>query len=214
MQPDIQGKEHTADLPSKDAVQVVGICGSLRPHSYTRMAVSLALQGAQEYGVRVKLIDLRDYALGFCGAVDEEHYPPDVFRLRKTVGEARGLILGTPEYHGSLSGVLKNALDLMGATEFEGKMVGLVGVAGGHGGAINSLNTLRTIGRNLHCWVLPHEVSISEAGKMFEQDGSLKDPALEQRLLDVGHLVAQFAILQQRIREDEFIRLWEGLPRW
>ncbi len=89
-----------------------------------------------------------------------------------------------------------------------------MGVAGGHTGAINTLNTLRIIGRNLHCWVLPHEVSISESGKMFEPDGSVKDPALEERLLEVGRLVARFAILQQRIRDDAFLRLWEGLPRW
>ncbi len=41
------------------------------------------------------------------------------------VAGAQGIILGTPEYHGSFSGVLKNALDLMGFDEFEGKMIGL-----------------------------------------------------------------------------------------
>ena len=118
------------------------------------------------------------------------------------------------EYYGSLSGVLKNALDLMGPEQFEGKVVGLVGVAGGHTGAINSLNTMRTIGRNLHCWVVPQEVSVADAGKMFDEDGSLKDPAVDQRLRDLGHVVARLSILQQRIRQDEFVQLWEGLPRW
>ena len=47
-------------------------------------------------------------------------------RLRKEVKEAHGIIVGTPEYHGSLSGVLKNALDLMSFDEIEGKMMGLV----------------------------------------------------------------------------------------
>ena len=63
-------------------------------------------------------------------------------------------ILATPEYHGGSSGVLKNALDLMGFDEFEGKMVGLVGVSGGRMGAVDALNTLRNIGRALHAWVV------------------------------------------------------------
>ena len=196
------------------AVQLVGICGSLIPGGATQRVVSLVLSGASDYGVTTKLIDLRDFELVFCGQVREKDYPPDVFRLRREVSEAQGIILGTPEYYGSLSGVLKNALDLMGPEQFEGKVVGLVGVAGGHMGAINSLNTLRTIGRNLHSWVVPQEVSVADAGKMFDRDGKVKDPALEQRLKDLGHVVARLSIMQQRIRQDEFVRLWEGLPRW
>ena len=91
---------------------VVGICGSLRKTSYTRMALQLALEGAQEFGVRTKLIDLRDFNLVFCdGNQDENAYPEDVFRLRSEVVAAQGIILGTPNYHASFSGVLKNASD-------------------------------------------------------------------------------------------------------
>jgi FMN reductase len=96
-------------------VFVVGICGSIRRGSYTRMAVQIALQGAQEVGAQTRLIDLKDYQLVSCdGKEDESTYPEDVFRLRREVSQAQGIILGTPEYHGSFSGVLKNALDLMG----------------------------------------------------------------------------------------------------
>ena len=203
-----------AQTPDTASVRMVGICGSLVRGGATQKVVSLALSGASEYGVTTQLIDLRDYELVFCGQVAEEDYPQDVFRLRQEISEAQGIILGTPEYYGSLSGVLKNALDLMGPDQFEGKVVGLVGVAGGHTGAINSLNTMRTIGRNLHSWVVPQEVSVADAGKMFDEDGSLKDPALDQRLRDLGHVVARLSILQQRIRQDEFIQVWEGLPRW
>ena len=117
---------------AKDLIRIVGICGSLRPGSYTCMAVNIALRGAQEVGAEAQAIDLRDYNLIFCdGKQDESQYPEGVFRLRKHVKEARGIILGTPEYHGGYSGVLKNALDLMGFEELEGKMIGLVGVSGG-----------------------------------------------------------------------------------
>lgn len=46
-------------------VSVVGICGSIRRGSYTRMAVQIALQGAQEVGAQTRLIDLKDYHLVF-----------------------------------------------------------------------------------------------------------------------------------------------------
>ena len=216
MDPEISQSDEKSpeQAPDAAAVRVVGISGSLTRGGATQKVVSLALSGASDYGVTTKLIDLRDYELAFCGQVAEKEYPRDVFRMRQEVSEAQGVILGTPEYYGSLSGVLKNALDLMGPDQFEGKVVGLVGVAGGDTGAINSLNTMRTIGRNLHSWVVPQEVSVANAGEVFDEDGSSNDPALDERLRDLGHVVARLSILQQRIRQDEFIQLWEGLPRW
>ena len=198
----------------RDTIRVTGVCGSLRPGGSTKMALSVALRGASEYEVDTSLIELRDYELVFCGEVDEADYPPDVFRLREDLRESQGIILGTPEYHGSLSGVLKNMLDLMGPDEFEGKIVGLVGVAGGHTGAINSLNTMRAIGRNLHCWVLPQEVSVADSSSAFNDDGTVTDPAIEERLLNIGRQVVKFASLQQRIRKEDFMTMWEGLPTW
>ena len=128
---------------SDSEILVVGICGSLRSGSYTRMAVEVALRGAQDVGAKTQMIDLRDYKLAFCdGRKEDDAYPEDVFKLREQVREAQGLILGSPEYHGGYSGVLKNALDLMGFDEIEGKMIGLVGVAGGALGAVNALNRL------------------------------------------------------------------------
>jgi FMN reductase len=110
---------------SSPAIQVAGICGSLRAGSFTRMALQVALAGAQEAGAQTRLIDLREYHLIFCdGKEDESTYPKDVFRLREDVRVAQGIILATPEYHGGYSGILKNALDLMGFEEFEGKMLG------------------------------------------------------------------------------------------
>ncbi len=195
-------------------IQVVGICGSLRRASFTRMALRIALRGAADLGAGTKLIDLRDYALTFCdGKEDESVYPEDVFRLRRELQDAQGIILGTPVYHSGYSGVLKNALDLMGFREFEGKMLGLVGVAGGRAGALNALDGLRSIGRGLHAWVIPEQVSIPEAWKAFDANGSLKDVELEDRLLEVGRQVARFAYLHTSETAMEFLSLWETAPQ-
>jgi NAD(P)H-dependent FMN reductase len=190
-------------------LRVVGISGSLRRDSYTRLAVAEVLRGAEAAGAETQLIDLRKYQLVFAGG-DEGAEPPDVIRLRQEVAAAHGIILGTPEYHGSFSGVLKNALDLMGFDEFEGKMIGLVGVSAGRIGAFDALNSLRNVGRALHAWVVPQQVSIPEAPVSFGADGRLTDPELRQRLHEVGSKVAEFARLHEAGRAQEFVSKWQS----
>ena len=168
------------------------------------MALEVALRGAQEAGAQTRLIDLKDYNLVFCdGKQDETTFPEDVFRLRREVGQAKGIILATPEYHGSFSGVLKNALDLMAFDEIEGKMIGLVGVSGSALGATRALSSLRAIGQALHAWVIPEQASIPEAYKVFDRSGVLQDANLERRLKEVGRQVARFAYLHtsEKVRE-------------
>ncbi len=190
--------------------KVVGISGSLRPGSYTTLTVAVALKGAEELKCETKLINLRDYQLVFCeGKGDESNFPKDVFRLREEVREAQGIILGTPEYHGGYSGVLKNALDLMGFEEFEGKMLGLVGVSGGAMGAFGALNSLREVGRALHAWVVPEQASIPQAWQEFDDTGKLKNPKLDERVRQVGRQVARFAYLHGSCQANEFMEKWE-----
>jgi len=171
--------------------------------------VEAALEGAAEAGAETRLIDLREYNLVFHGGKDDSDYPADVFRLRREVKKADGVILGTPEYHGSFSGVLKNALDLMGFDEFEGKMIGLVGVSGGRMGAFDALNSLRNIGRALHAWVIPEQTSVPEAWKVFAVDGKITDAQIEERLKEIGRQVARFARLHKCENALEFLRSWQ-----
>ncbi len=191
-------------------IKVVAICGSLNPNSKTRLALQTALRGAAEKGAETQLIDLLDYDLVFANGRDDS--PGCVHQLREDVRQAHGIILGTPEYHGGYSGVLKNALDLMGFKEFQGKIVGLLGVAGGSTGAINSLNGLRTVCRNLRAWVVPHQVSIAQVWKEFDDSGQLKDSQLEARVLELGQEVARFAYLHHSEAAKEFLRNWEVAP--
>jgi NAD(P)H-dependent FMN reductase len=163
--------------PALSSIIILGMCGSLRLESFTRRAVDVALEGAQEMGAQTRQLDLNNYDLKFADIHTEP--TPGVLRLRQDVRLAQGLILGTPEYHSSFSGILKHALDLMGFPEFEGKMVGLVGVAGGKLGAINALNSLRTVGRSMHAWVVPEQVSIQRWGGPDER-GRPVDPKLER----------------------------------
>jgi NAD(P)H-dependent FMN reductase len=199
---------------SNEVIRIVGICGAMTKGSSMSKALAVALRGAAEYDADVSLLELHDFDLVFAGSVRPDEYPPDVLRMRQAIRESQGIILATPEYHGSLTGALKNMLDLMSIEDFETKIVGLVGVAGGHIGAINSLTTMKTICRNLHCWVLPQEVSIANSGNAFEKDGAMKDPALDERLLNLGRQLVKFASMQQEVQQGEFMKMWKALPTW
>jgi NAD(P)H-dependent FMN reductase len=194
-------------------IQVAALCGSLRENSFTAAALRIALEGARLFGATTEFIDLRDYHLPFHAGVTGSHDSSvDVMRLKHLAKASDALILGTPEYHGSFSGVLKNALDFLTFDELEGKMIGLIGVSGGATGAFDALNGLRSVGRALHAWVLPQQVAIAEAFKVFGSDGELEDPELEQRLHTVGSEAARFAHLHKCGRLREFLQIWETAP--
>ncbi len=120
-------------------IKVVGIIGSLRQGSYSALALKEAVNRVQALGATVDLLDLREMQLPFCNGGDEYPDYPDVDILREKVKAADALILATPEYHGSVSGVMKNALDLMSFEHLSGKVTGMISVLGGQSNS-NALN--------------------------------------------------------------------------
>lgn len=161
-------------------VKIVGIAGSLRADSYSQQALLVAAERVRALGAEVEVIDLRTLNLPFCDGGDEYPDYPDVEKLRNAVLQVDGIILATPEYHGSVSGVLKNALDLMGFEQFSGKVAGLISVLGGQSNS-NALNDLRTIMRWIHAWTIPEQVAIGQAWKAFNAEGELADANLSKR---------------------------------
>ncbi len=162
-------------------VKFVGIAGSLRPGSYSQRALELTGDRLRALGAEVELLDLREMNLPLCHGGDDYPGYPDVERLRRAFSDADGLVLVTPEYHGSVSGVLKNALDLMSFDQLGGKVAGLISILGGQANS-NALNDLRTILRWVHAWVVPEQVAIGQAWQVFDDGGKLTDAKLSQRL--------------------------------
>lgn len=194
-------------------IHVVGLCGSLREGGYTRQALKVALRGAEGPGVTTVILDLDPYDLPFCRGKDNQTtYGENVRRFRSAIRAADAIIIATPEYHGSFSGVVKNALDLAGFEEFEGKMIGLVGVSGGRYGASDALNTLRAIGRSLHAWVVPSQATIPSAWESFDENGEPRSQQDLHRLLAVGREVARFARLHKCGEHMQFLKEWETAP--
>ncbi|MBN1336477.1 MAG: NAD(P)H-dependent oxidoreductase [Deltaproteobacteria bacterium] len=177
-------------------MQVLVVVGSMRERSTTRHALAIAAQGAFEAGARVDWADLKDLALPFCdGRTDRDAYGPAVTRWRERIRSTDAFLVGSPEYWGSMTGSLKNAIDLLEAEAFHGKMVGLLAVARGDAGAMNTLNQLRHVFRWMGAWVLPTQVSIPRAREAFDEEGRAVRPGLEEELLGLGREVVRYARL-------------------
>lgn len=166
---------------ANSVLKIIGIGGSLRPDSHSQQLLELTGQSLQSLGVKVEILDLRRMTLPFCNGADDYPDYPDVTKLRQAVEQADGLILSTPEYHGGVSGVLKNALDLMSFDQLSGKVTGLLSVLGGSANS-NALNELRLIMRWVHAWVIPEQVAVGQAWRAFGEDGNLLDRDLSKRL--------------------------------
>ncbi len=180
-------------------VKIVGIGGSLRPGSHSYQALVQAMQRVAALGAETEILDVRSLNLPFCHGGDDYPEHPDVARLQSAVKAADGLILSSPEYHGSVSGVLKNALDLLSFEELSGKMVGLISVLGGQSNS-NALYDLRIIMRWVHAWVIPEQVAIGQAWKAFDAEGKLQDAKLAERL---DQFAASLVSHTQKLRAGE-----------
>ena len=171
---------------------VVAVCGSLRERSYTRLALERSLDGVREAGGTGEVLDLREYDLPVLDA--DEDAQGDSEAVVERVGDADALVLGTPVYHGSYSGVLKNALDHCGFDEFDGKTVGLLAVSGG-GFPVTALEHLRSVCRALNAWVLPHQAALPRVSAQFD-GGELTDEGLARRVHVLGRRVVEYASIE------------------
>jgi NAD(P)H-dependent FMN reductase len=172
---------------------VVAISGSLRDRSYTRLALRHALRAAEDAGADAELLDLRAFDLPPLKP-DADADRGDSAAFTRRIRAADAVLLGTPMYHGSYSGVLKNALDHCGFDEFEGTTVGLLGVAGG-AFPITALEHLRSVCRALNAWVLPHQAAIPQASTAFD-DGTFVDEDVAARVATLGRRIVEYASIE------------------
>lgn len=176
-------------MSRRTAPRVVALCGSLRETSRTRIALKEALVASDEIGATTELVDLRQYDLPSLNAADME--VPAAEELREIVERADSVLLGTPNYHGSYSGALKNALDYCGHDEFEATTVGLLEVAAGAFPG-SALIHLRTVSRTLGAWTLPTEVAIPDSRSVIDE-GRITDHDIADRTHRLGEELAAYA---------------------
>ncbi|NUE03315.1 NAD(P)H-dependent oxidoreductase [Halorubraceae archaeon YAN] len=171
---------------------VVAVCGSLREQSYTRVALLHALGGADTAGATTELLDLRELTIPPLDPDRERQRDASVFKQQ--LRDADAILLGSPMYHGSYSGVLKNALDHCGFDEFEGKTVGLLAVSGGSF-PLPTLEHLRSVCRAFNAWVLPHQAAVPRAHAAIT-DGEFVDNSTADRVALLGQRAVEYAHIE------------------
>jgi len=176
-------------MTETDAPLVVGVTGSRRATSRTRVAIEYALATARDAGARTDHIDL--------GAVDLPLYHPDrdaqgeSAALRERLRAGDGAIIGSPVYHGSYGSTWRNFHDYCSFDDFEDTAVGLVASAGG-GSYASTLEHMRSTVRGVHGWVVPRQVGIRNASSKI-QDDTVIDPDTADRLDDLAAQVVRHA---------------------
>jgi FMN reductase len=185
-----------------ERLSIVGIGGTTAPGSSTEQALTLALTAAAGQGAETILFDgpflaaLPHYAPG---AIDRS---PEARRLVEAVRGAHGLIIASPGYHGSVSGLVKNAIDYVEETAqdarvyLDGLPVGLIVTAYGWQATGSTLATLRSIVHALRGWPTPLGAAIRSTAGLF-RDGRCSDEAAVAQLDLVGRQVAEFARLRR-----------------
>lgn len=170
-----------------DGPLVVGLGGTLRSNSSTERALRHCLAAVERQGGRTKL---------YCGGDIElpMYNPHDPARTREAVQliealrEADAVIVGSPGYHGGISGLVKNALDYIedmrddSRVYLDNKPWGCISCAYGWQAAVGTLDQLRAVGHALRAWPTPLGVAINSADRIWDEAGELADATVSSQL--------------------------------
>jgi len=178
---------------------IVGIGGTIRPGSISERALVASLRAAEAAGAETRL--LGGEFLGALPIFDPRwgEVTPAQQELADVVRQADGVIVATPGYHGSLSGLIKNALDTLEVTRtdpapyFQGRPVGVIVTADGWQAAGTTLMALRAIIHALRGWPTPFGAALNATTDLFTPEGACRDPKDAWQLATVAEQVMEFA---------------------
>jgi FMN reductase len=157
-------------------LNVLAVVGSLQRESVTRVVVCHVAQQLQAAGCTVDVLDFQKESLALYNP-DTAHDMPGYEQLQGRVHRADVIVLGTPDYHGGVSGAMKNFLDHFWH-EFTGKLFATI--VASHEKGLTVTDQLRTVARQCYAWTLPYGVSFTE--DIDVKGGQVASDALKQRL--------------------------------
>lgn len=161
-------------------MSILVFAGSLRNASVNKQFAREAARLLKAKGQNVEFIDLRDYAMPIYDQdiQDSEGFPASVTALAEKVAGAKALVIASPEYNGSIPGVLKNVIDWLSRTNpmpLADKHLLLLGASPGALGAVRGLWHTRVPFEAVGVHVFPSMMGLPSAGAAFADDGTLKE---------------------------------------
>ena len=161
---------------AESSLNVLAVVGSLQRNSVTRVVIEQAVCQLKAAGCTVDVLDFQKEPLALYNP-DTAHDLPGYAALQARVERADAFLLGTPDYHGSLSGAIKNFFDHFWR-EFAGKLFATI--VASHEKGLTATDQLRTIARQCYAWSLPYGLAFAE--DVDVKDGRIVSEALAQRL--------------------------------
>jgi NAD(P)H-dependent FMN reductase len=190
-------------------LRIMAVVGSLNRQSVTRIVIQHAAAGLQARGCEVDMLDFLHEPLALYNpdmAYSTETYQP----LKTRVEQADAYLLGTPDYHGSISSALKNFLDHFWQ-EFAGKLFGSI-VASNEKG-LTVTDQIRTVARQCYAWSLPYGVSFNDKEDLRE--GEVASDFLKNRVAMMVRDLAVYGRVLARQRQADLESSQAGfMARW
>lgn len=184
-----------------DPPKILMLYGSLRERSYSRLLAEEAARILEGLGCEVRWFHPADLPVKAPGLDDH----PKVVELREASLWSEGQVWCSPEMHGNITGVFKNQIDWiplkLGAVRpTQGRTLAVMQVCGGSQ-SFNTVNTLRVLGRWMRMLTIPNQSSVAKAYQEFHEDGTMKDSAYRDRVVDVMEELYKFTLLTRDLRD-------------
>ena len=171
--------------------KLLGIGSSLRKNSSSTKILRMVLEKSQKYGANAELIELHKINLPTFNPNKPREISDDITKLNNQMRNADGFILATPDYHGSMSGGMKNFLDYYWY-ELSGKIFGYI--VSSHEKGLTVMDHMRTAIRQCYGWSLPYGLSI-HSEEDFDQYHNINNPRLQLRIENMSRDIVTYGKL-------------------
>ena len=178
-------------------LKILGVASSMRVSSYSTRVLKLILEKAEKRGAEIKLLNLRELQLPMYHP--EQNSSPELDKITEYVKWADAFVLASPDYHGSMSGVIKNFLDFFWS-DFAGKTFGYI--CASHEKGLTVMDQMRTAVRQCYGWSMPYGVSVN-SDQDFNKQGNIINENILSRIETVARdLVVYGSLIADQYKKD------------
>ena len=170
-------------------LKILGVASSMRESSYSTRVLKLALEKTEKRGAETKLLDLRELQLPMYHP--EQNSSPELDKVTEYVKWADAFVLASPDYHGSMSGVMKNFLDFFWS-DFAGKTFGYI--CASHEKGLTVMDQMRTAVRQCNGWSMPYGISVN-SDQDFDKQGNITSENILSRIETIARDLAVYGSL-------------------
>jgi len=179
------------------SLKILGVASSLRETSYSTQVLKLALEKAEKSGAETRMLNLRELQLPMYHP--EQNNSPELDRVTEHVKWTDAFILASPDYHGSMSGVMKNFLDFFWS-DFVGKTFGYI--CASHEKGLTVMDQMRTAVRQCYGWSMPYGVSVN-SDQDFDKQSNITNENIISRIETLGRdLAAYGSLITEQYKKD------------